>query len=178
MQISSIQEIIAANNSEMLSQMKEDIAAFKCSRDLEVQGFLREKAINYEEHNRTRTYLVYNDDRILLSYFSLTVQALELKDSISNNFRKKLTFGRTNLHWISAYLIAQLGKDDACQIKDISDNLLYEAQRLIMQASKIVAGRIIYLECKKEIKLQNLYEKSGFKYLQDNDDLIQMIKIV
>ncbi|MDR3243297.1 MAG: hypothetical protein LBT79_00950 [Elusimicrobiota bacterium] len=49
---------------------------------------------------------------------------------------------------------------------------------MIIQASKIVSGRIIYLECKKEAKLQKLYEKSGFRYLQDNDDLIQMIKII
>ncbi|MDR3244364.1 MAG: hypothetical protein LBT79_06400 [Elusimicrobiota bacterium] len=49
---------------------------------------------------------------------------------------------------------------------------------IIDKAQESVGGRVVYLECKDEEKLKKLYESSGFRYLQDNADLIQMVKMI
>jgi hypothetical protein len=158
--------------------MKKDISDFKCSKDSDVMDFLIHKALEYDMYHRARTYLCYDDNSVLSAYFSLTSGILSLSDEISMSFRKKLTYGRTNMDYVPAFLIAQIGKDDNCQIKDMGYLLLNEAQKMIVAARHMVAGRIVYLECKSNDKLQKLYEMTGFRYLQMNGRLMQMVKII
>jgi hypothetical protein len=174
----SLKKIVLGRSSEEIAFLKQNLANFKCSRDLDVEKFLSQTAFEYDKCNKTRTYVCRDETGAVNAYFSLSTQALELNDNIPKSFRKRLTFGRTNLKWISVYLIAQIGKDDSCLINKIGVELLEEAHRLISEASDIVGGRVVYLECKKENKLRQLYEKEGFRYLQDNEDLIQMVKII
>jgi hypothetical protein len=71
-----------------------------------------------------------------------------------------------------------MGKDDSCKVKDLSKNLFSVIKELINNVQDIVGSRILYLECENIEKLKNLYEKEGFRYLQDNGDLIQMVRII
>jgi len=55
---------------------------------------------------------------------------------------------------------------------------LQEAVSYIMNASNLVGGRIIYLDCASGRK--SYYERLGFQYLQNKQksDLIQMYKVI
>jgi hypothetical protein len=174
----SLKQIVSVANFEDIALLKQNLVNFKCSKDLDVEKFLTQKAFEYDECNRTRTYVCRDEKGAIDAYFSLSVKALELNDDIPKSFRKRLTFGLTNLKWISAYLIAQIGKDDSYLSNKIGGELLKEAYEFVCDASDIVGGRVIYLECKNKVKLRQLYEKEGFRYLQDNGDLIQMVKII
>ncbi|MDR0823194.1 MAG: hypothetical protein LBN20_05405 [Endomicrobium sp.] len=176
--LSSIKEIVEIGNVEDIKQLKENIANFKCHKDLDVESFLINKSFDYDACHRTRTFLCYDGKGFLSAYFSLTIKVLQLQDYIPKNLRKKLTFGLTSQTNVPAFLIAQMGKDDNCQIKNISAILLNEAQKMILFARHTVAGRIVYLECKNNYKLRKLYEASGFMDLQMNGDLAQMVKII
>jgi hypothetical protein len=86
---------------------------------------------------------------------------------------------------IPAFLIGQLGRNANIDKTKISGNKILDyAIDTILEARKLVGGRVIILECQDENKLIEFYEKNKFVVLQKQsngskkENLIQMIRAI
>ncbi len=177
-----VQEIrILLENKIDETSLKEVFSTFICSKDPDISSFLVNSAVRFEKERTSRTYLIIDEntkDKIKIKgFFSIALKTLELTSTLSNNQRKKI-LKCSNDDNIACYLIGQLGRDDSTD-KGFGKELLETAISYIKAACNIVGGRLVYLDCKRELK--DYYENAGFKYLQDNKEnnqLIQMYVII
>lgn len=54
---------------------KELLSSFQCALDIDIQNFLKEKAILYEQQNISRTYLLIDESHAyLLAYYTIAIK--------------------------------------------------------------------------------------------------------
>ena len=145
-----------------LDILKETLSNFCCSKNPDEENFLRDKAIDYERLNKARTYLLVDENDFIVGFFSLAFKSIDLQ-GVSKQKKKDLTAGESNEATCSAYLIGHIAKDDRIK-QSMGDRILEVAINLLLDAQKIVGGRIVYLDCKDEDKLIKLYERNNFKW--------------
>lgn len=163
-------------NNQISASLMEAFSNFQPPNNAnDIKHFLIKNAVEFEKYN-SRTFLVF--DKIngkLKGYFTLTLKALNIKD-ISNRFKKRILKTFTSTEYLPAYLIAQVGRDINNSKKGFGKVLIETAITIINQVKKVVAGRIIYLDCKDELK--TYYANLGFKLLQPNpkkpEELVQL----
>ncbi len=113
------------------SKAQELISIFKCNKDVDIENFLKDRAIIFEKLGKSRTFLIFNEDEKdfrVLAYFTLALQVLKIPESLSNRriknfdgFNAKINGER--IAEFPAILIGQVGKNDL--YKDYFDeNLL------------------------------------------------------
>lgn len=153
------------DNEAEFSKLKSALCNFKCSKNLDEQDFLHNKAIDFELHNIARTYLLISNQGII-GYFSLAIKSISLEDCTKSK-RKDITSGRSNENHYPAFLIGHIAKDERIS-ESLGTTLLDCAITFIYEAQVLVGGRLAYLDCKDEQKLKNLYEGYGFKYFNTN----------
>lgn len=175
---------------------------FRNSRDLDIQKFLNEDAVTFEDRRWCSTYVMLDEEMFashqelhIEGYFTLSNKVVRLQDGVSNNQRKKLNGGTAKAgNFIHAILIGQLGKyidEDEKTISSLSANqLLDEAFELIGEVNERIATRVVILECRRSLEtdakemvekrqnLHKLYQDYGFKVLQERKDLKQYFKII
>lgn len=163
---------------------------FRCSKDLDIEVFLREKAVQYEERGWCSVYLLMNEEFLsqkkfkVEAYFTLSHKSVYLQDDISGNMRRQV--GRfkedTNIHFV---LIGQLGKhiyiDENCttnnHISEISANeILDRAFEIIGKAHELITCKCVLVECNDSVKVHQVYYDYGFKYLQHDGEHHQLFK--
>ena len=67
------------------------LSKFSCSKNPEIENFVRKNAIDFAKKKMSITYLVYGDNGKIPGIFTLTHKALELRnDVLSNTTRKKV----------------------------------------------------------------------------------------
>lgn len=148
----------------------------------DVEYFLHNRAIEFEKHGLSRTYLVfssYQGKKILVGYYSLSNKPLVIAKrnfaKLSTSLKRKLMgFGhRTEQenYEIRGFLLGQLGKnysDETIKSKAVTgEDLLQLANDSMRIAYKATGGRIFYLECEDVDKLKSFYNKVGFKELEE-----------
>jgi hypothetical protein len=78
------------------NKTQEVIFTFICSRDKDIEHFLKEKAIEFEKVSKSRTYFIVDEEALelgdfnILAYFSLAIQVLKVPIEISNRKTKHL----------------------------------------------------------------------------------------
>ena len=94
------------------------------------------------------------------------------------------------LFYVSAYLIAQLGKNfkDGANEKITGEQLLHAAVDTIKELQYMAGGMVIFLEAEDNDKLMHFYDKNGFKQFdvremkcRDKDEihkLVQLLKVM
>ena len=115
----------------------------------------------------------------MLGFFSLATKEIRIDaDSISKSLFKRLA--ASNTEPTKTFLIGQLGKNSAIQSNPCNlPVILEEAFNKIEDARDVVGGRAVILECENEQSLIQLYERNGFKKLQqDEDSLVTMYAIL
>ncbi len=167
-EISSLGEIIKEieKAEASIDILTEAFSSFSCKQNYDEEDFLKTKAFDYEKHNKARTYLVMDDGEIV-AYFSLAFKSIDLQP-LSKNQKKKITAGESGDDTYSAYLIGHIAKKDGYD-KKMGEFLLDSAIDLIFEAQKIVGGRLVYLDCKDQKKLIELYENYGFSYFNTSE---------
>ncbi len=102
---------------------EEAISMFKCENDVEVEKFLKLRALQFENIAKSRTYLIIAEEDLIthgnvkiLAYFTIALQTLKIPEEISSHQIKKLDGysarkGGEKITEISAFLIGQLGKN-------------------------------------------------------------------
>lgn len=173
---------IIENQSIDKASVTEALSSFSCTKDADVQKFLKDFAILFEQNQQTATFLLFNDDasknnRLQIDgYFSLALKVFYFEDAISNRTRRKLS-GKAD-DQVPAYLIGQLARSDNAP-KGTGAKLLNLAIQYIKNAQTYVGGRLVYLDCKDE--LVPYYESKGFQFIQRNPerkDLGQMYIVI
>lgn len=100
-------------------ETKSILSGFSCPKNMEIEHFIHNHAIEFAKRKMSITYLVFGEDARLLAYFTLAHKPSSVRGEVlSRTSRKKLemharldeTIGEYN---VSAYLIAQFGKNYA-----------------------------------------------------------------
>lgn len=185
------------NILDMIASVGEDavqsaLSKFSCSRNLEIENFVRKNAIMFAKQKMSITYLVYGENGKIAAIFTLTHKALELSNEVlSNTMRKKIQKHskldeNTNSFMVSAFLIAQFGKNDNFD-EDIlpGNNLMDFTFEVLNSVQYDIGGCLVYLECEENEKLLNFYssEPNVFRAFNerysedDNTKYIQLLKI-
>lgn len=147
------------------------LSEFSCSINPDVEQFLKKNAIEFTKKNQSVTYLVFSvKDGELLGYFSLAIKPLTVRgEAISNTIKKKLLRvseldEQSDTYTMSAYLIAQLGKNYAInEGKSISgDELLELAWDKIKGTQYALGGMVAFLEAEKKDDLICFYQNNRF----------------
>lgn len=189
---------------EMIEQLGEEsvkaiLSNFSCPQNLDVEKFIKYKAIEFSKQNIAPTHLVfaeYKGNLELVGYFTLAPKTVCIKrGNLKSNLRRRVAKFGTYDENIKAYnipapLIAQLGKNFTNGLNKLitGDELLKMACDKIKIIQSTIGGKITYLECEDKPKLIEFYESNGFvnfgKRMLDRDEkddlsgeyLVQMLK--
>jgi hypothetical protein len=159
------------------------IASFSC-KDKDVEYFLKNKAAEFEKRDKSRTYLVFDDDRYLsgdatiLAYFTLSLKSLEFGDTLSKNKIKDIDGFSKEVSGVAIALIGQLGKDEGEAIDVLGEDLLDLCMDKIFQVKNLIGGRYVLIECHDIDKVVDFYRNNGFERLQvdNSDNYLQMVR--
>lgn len=163
---------------------KELFVDFLCTKNPDVEYFLKHKAILFSQSDIARTYLVYTSYKknlVLAGYFALAQKPLLLSNNLSKTQRKLIVgSGNGNISEISTFLIGQLGKNEKYSNLITGTQLLNLAFLEILKINFDIGGRLILVECENHPKLLRFYsEEGGFKlYKNEPDGLVQLIRKV
>lgn len=190
-----LRQIISRAGDEEINRL---LSPFSCDRDADIQNFLHEKALTFEKEDRSRTYLIVDEnidisnfllgEAVIYAYITLSLRAFKLPESFSNRQRRKLDGFSAKLHGkpithIPCYLIGQLARNSNVPSESINGReLLRTAFDLISSSNQTVGGRYILVECRNVDKLIQFYIDNGFKFISsipDNEtSMIQMLRAI
>ena len=151
----------------------ETFKKFSCQRESDLEDFLIHKAITYEKSNFGKTFLFIDKEKLdqgdfcIMAYFTTAQSTLDISTLNSTRRRKVLGEypGRDTLSSIPAFLIGQLGRNDAYSSEELSgEQILNECYSTLSIASQIVGGKFIVLECREQM-YPRFYQSKGFKKL-------------
>ncbi|MGT2947184.1 GNAT family N-acetyltransferase [Streptococcus chenjunshii] len=159
----------------------------------DVEIFLHQKAIEFEKTAIASTYLVFDEEtNVLLGFFSLANKPLTMNkrnfERLSKTQQKKLkSSGRLigDKYQVISYLIGQLGKNysqEAISNGGITgEQLLTLAYNKVIEASRIIKAKYVWLECENIEYLESFYSNFGFQkipnYVSDNNLSVMLLKI-
>ena len=186
------------NILDMIESVGEDatkliLSEFSCSRNKEIERFVRQNAVEFAKKKMSVTYLVYDENVSLAAIFTLAHKALEISDAgLSETVRKKLRrFSNLDKskdsYNVSAFLIGQFGKNDNYSGEVLNGvNLMDFTFGVLLKVQHDIGSSIVYLDCEENEKLLNFYTKEpnlfrpfGDTYSEiDNTKYIQLLKFI
>lgn len=193
----NIREYLALGNDKEAGEpaLVDLLSGFSCSKNPDVERFLKKSAIEFTKKNQSVTYLVIStEDLRLLGYFTLALKPLTVRgETVSNTTKKKLLRiseldERSDTYTMSAYLIAQLGKnfseDEGGQITGAE--LIQLAWNKINEIQYLGGGLVTFLEAEKEEKLLSFYQANRFQQFdtrqkaneEDQHELVQLLRLL
>lgn len=163
-------------DGQSTNQTKKFLKTFSCSKNADVQDFLRNKAITFERNLRACTYLYINNaDKSVAAYITIGIKSL-LTNGLSDETIKFLDGYTSQMPSIPCYLVAQLGKSDEYKHK-IGKFLLDDALSFIDKAQNILKGRFVLIDAVNNPKVIEFYKENSFIALE-NDNNLKSIKMV
>ncbi len=195
----NIREYLSTKDEAILGEeaLQQILSEFSCKKNSDVEKFLKERAIEFTRKNQSITYLVFNsEDAELVGYFTLTIKPISVKaDHFSNTMKRKIARvseldEENGMYTLSAYLIAQLGKNYTNRQNErvSGKQLLKAALDTIQELQYMVGGMVVFLEAEDHEKLLQFYEaENGFKRFgsrriepsaERSQTLIQLLKVM
>ncbi len=159
------------------AEINESFKQFNCERERDLQKFLQEKSITYENAGTGRTYLFLDKDEFqkmnfkIMGFFTISQTSVDIS-AMSQKKKKKVLGsavpGRDSLNSFSAFLIGQLGRNDSYNSIQLPGHyLLHECYLQLKEANKLVGGEHVILEC-RECMFMKFYNNQGFKLIADD----------
>lgn len=150
------------------------------SKNEDVQSFLVNNAIDFENRNKACSFLYFNDSRELLGYFTLCVKNLIFAENVNGTTKQKIDGFRKDADSAVVYLIGQLGRDGRYSEKGFGYQLLNSAMEYLCTAQDIVGGRYCMVETENSesnAKVVKFYTEYGFNVLQvdESDNYKQLV---
>ena len=166
----------AITSTKLTNTVANAVSKFTC-QDNDVETFLKTKAVDFESRNKSRTYLIFDDD-VLVAYFTLSLNALSFRENVSKNTIKRIDGFSKDIKAAGIILIGQFGKDCILAKHTSGETLLNTCMETIYKAQEIIGGRFVMLECLNIEKVVSFYVKNGFEFLQydKKDKYMQMIR--
>jgi len=165
------------NSSEEISVLlltkDHTIKPFDCEDD-DLNDFLFNEAILYQEQMLATTFIIENNERTL-GYYSILNDAFRVEEA---NFSSKsqykkfvgelLPHPKRYLKSIPAVKIGRLGIDKTCKGKGLGTQIIYDVINECLNLNEKQACRIITVDAYKQA--QSFYEQFGFKYFTHKDE--------
>ena len=173
--------------------VQEILSDFSCEKNLEIEIFVREKALDFAKKRMSVTYLVVDEDSELAAIFTLTHKAIQIgNEGLSRTVQKKMQrFAQldeaNDTYFISAFLIAQFGKNLAYTGTPITGNqLMVMVSEILSDVQAEIGGGVVYLECEEKEALLSFYQNESNRFrifderysLVDNTKYIQLFKFI
>ena len=156
------------------SRLLQVLSGFSCPRNPDVERFLKKSSVEFTKKNQSVTYLVFDiSSMVLVGYFTLALKPLTVRgETVSNTVKKKLLRvsewdEKSDTYTMSAYLIAQLGKNftNGADQKITGEELLALAWDKIKEIQYLGGGVETFLEAENEEKLLSFYRDNRFRSL-------------
>ncbi|MDR2615965.1 MAG: hypothetical protein LBC28_05230 [Oscillospiraceae bacterium] len=154
------------------------IDGFVC-KDKDVEKFLKSKAFEFERRDKSRTYLVIDDEtQNLVAYFTLSLKSLEFRDALSKSKIREIDGFSKEVKGVAIALIGQFGKDENKATEMSGKDLLDFCMDKIYQVHTLIGGRYVLIECHDIGKVVDFYRGNGFELLQldKSDNYLQMVR--
>ena len=169
----NIRKYLESNNPKLgEDDLIQILSEFSCERNSDVEKFLKNSAIEFTKKNQSVTYLLFSvEDGELLGYFTIALKPLTVRgETVSNTVKRKLLRiseldEETQTYTMSAYLIAQLGKNFAngADKRITGEELLEAAWNKIEEIQYRTGGVVTFLEANNEDKLLDFYKDNRFQ---------------
>lgn len=195
--IINIRRYIGNENPELgEDELLQILSEFSCPMNPDVERFLKHSSIEFTKKNQSVTYLVFSvDDGKLLGYFTLALKPLTVRgETVSNTVKRKLLRvseldKKSDTYTMSAYLIAQLGKN----YSENDGKMITGAELLELAWDKIKAtqymfgGMVAFLEAENEEKLLSFYRNNRFSQFDtrqttsdtdESQELVQLLRLL
>ena len=195
--IINIRRYIGNENPELgEDELLQILSEFSCPMNPDVERFLKYSSIEFTKKNQSVTYLVFSvADGKLLGYFTLALKPLTVRgETVSNTVKRKLLRvseldKKSDTYTMSAYLIAQLGKN----YSEKDGKMITGAELLGLAWDKIKAtqymfgGMVTFLEAENEEKLLSFYRESRFSQFDtrqttsdtdESHELVQLLRLL
>lgn len=173
------------------------LARFRNSKDEDIENFLKNSSLNFEERHWCSSYFLVDTDKLvggelyIEGFFTLSNKVLTVPDEIPRALKKKLFRGiiRPDMN-LPVILIGQLGKhvdDTLCEYGNTTmEELLDMAFEIIDEIVSKIPYSCVLLECKqatdssdeKRIHLHQKYTDYGFMPLSVEGGLVQYVILV
>ena len=154
---------------------KQILSDFSCPKNSEIETFIRRNALDFAKRKMSITYLVFDEES--------SVSAIEISnEGLSSTARRKIQRyaqldSNNNSYMVSAFLIAQFGKNDG--VLALRGNELMElAFEVLENVQRQVGGGVVYLECEDKEPLLRFYESDAnrFRVFDERYSLTDNIK--
>ena len=173
----SIDTILNLRGEELTRKL---IDGFSCRHNLEIDGYLRHRAVEFTLKSMTVTHLVFDGDSgLFVGYFALTHKPLTFHvGGLSGSQKRRIErFSKldpeTGTYTVSAFLIAQIGKNymvDGGKLISGSDLIDLAKEELLVAKAKI-GGQVVFVEMEHgNSKLAKFYTDNGFVLFGTRDD--------
>ena len=192
--IINIRRYIGNENPELgEDELRQILSEFSCPMNPDVERFLKYSSIEFAKKNQSVTYLVFSvADGKLLGYFTLALKPLTVRgETVSNTVKRKLLRiseldKKSDTYTMSAYLIAQLGKN----YSENDGKMITGAELLELAWDKIKAtqymfgGMVTFLEAENEEKLLSFYRNNRFSQfdtrqtISDTDEAHELVQLL
>lgn len=162
------------NILDMINVIGEDsvnliLSDFSCPKNDEIENFIKKNAIDFAKRKMSITHLVMDENGKLAAIFALTHKAVKIKDEVlSSTLKKKIKrYAQldedTNSYMVSAFLIAQFGKNyEEREGEPVNGNSLMDSAMDILTAVQHdIGGGVVYLECEDKPQLLSFYQNDN-----------------
>ena len=178
------------------SRLLQVLSGFSCLRNPDVERFLKKSSVEFTKKNQSVTYLVFDiSSMVLVGYFTLALKPLTVRgETVSNTVKKKLLRvsewdEKSDTYTMSAYLIAQLGKNftNGADQKITGEELLALAWDKIKEIQYLGGGIVTFLEAENEEKLLSFYRYNRFSQfdtrqtasdMDEAHELVQLLRLL
>ncbi len=178
------------------SRLLQVLSGFSCLRNPDVERFLKKSSVEFTKKNQSVTYLVFDiSSMVLAGYFTLALKPLTVRgETVSNTVKKKLLRvsewdEKSDTYTMSAYLIAQLGKNftNGADQKITGEELLALAWDKIKEIQYLGGGIVTFLEAENEEKLLSFYRYNRFSQfdtrqtasdMDEAHELVQLLRLL
>lgn len=155
------------------NDLEKILSDFSSPKNSDVESFLKRNAVEFTKKNQSVTYLVFSlEDMCLVGYFSITMKPVTVNGKgMSNSVKRKLSRlsrldQNTDSYTVSAYLIAQLGRNYSEEVKfPITGKMLMNfVIDTLHEIQRQLGGIMVYLECEEKEPLIRFYrDQNGFR---------------
>jgi GNAT superfamily N-acetyltransferase len=152
-----------------------DLSLFDCD-DKDINEFLKEDALKYQEHRMANTYLFLEENHCVAAFFSISNDCLTdlgedrgFNKTAWNRFHRKQNI--PNSKRIKQYPSIKIGRLGVSK-KYHGTGLSYELMKFIKGYSIIEhkpAVRLLILDAYNKDKQINFYTRNGFTFMLDTD---------
>ena len=176
------------------SVLSSTLSQFSIPLNKEVEGFIRNKALQATKLKSSVTYVLVDEDIAeVIGYFTLLVKPFTIPASSLSSANRRLIsrFSEVNEetgnYTASVFLLAQIGKNYAVQRQyQVSGrDLLEVALDKLRAVQDLIGGKLVLIEREAErMNLHDFYKANGFKSWNsryDKNDKVQydqMIRVI